>query len=73
MSNLQDTKIFGIGLPEGLVHEFIAEEETETKPEENQYVLEKKLLNKNLMSKADCKMLGYEILGFESGKFQTYL
>lgn len=73
LSNLQNTKIFGIGLPEGLVHEFIAEEESETKPEENQYVLEKKLLNKNLMSKADCKMLGYEILGFESGKFHSYL
>ncbi|WML48025.1 hypothetical protein RCG23_22470 [Neobacillus sp. PS3-34] len=73
LSHLSDAKIIGIGLPEEFVEEFIEYEESQNKPEENQYGIEKLLLRRMPIEEKGSKMMGYEVLGFEYGTFHSYL
>ncbi|MBM7653001.1 hypothetical protein [Neobacillus cucumis] len=73
LSHLSDYKIIGIGLTEERVEEFIEYEESLNKQEENLYGIEKLLINRIPIEEKDSKIMGYEVLGFESGTFHSYL
>jgi hypothetical protein len=73
LNHLSNAKVIGIGLPENCVDEFIEYEETQNRPEKNQYGIEKLILNKTLIEEKDSKILGFEVLGFENGTFYSYL
>ena len=72
LSRLSDVKIIGIGLTEKYVDKFIEYEEP-LNIQENQYGIEKLLLNRILVEEKDSKFMGYEILGYEFGAFHSYL
>lgn len=69
----KDIKILGIGLPEVFVDEFLDEEETLLKPDKERYGIEKLLINKVLIMEKGTEIRGYEVLGFEFGKFHSYI
>jgi hypothetical protein len=73
LSHLSDIRIIGIGLPENLVEEFLDEEETLSKPAKERYGIETLLINKTAMDMEASKLYGYEVLGFEYGKFHSYI
>lgn len=72
LCHLSDAKIIGIGLPEKYVDEFITYEEP-LNAGENQNGIEKLLLSGLPIEEKDSKFMGYEILGYESGSFHSYL
>ncbi|WP_226671103.1 hypothetical protein [Metabacillus litoralis] len=73
LSHMNDIRIIGIGLPENLVEEFLEEEETLTKPDNERYGIETLLLNKTKLETEVTLIKGYEVLGFEFGKFHSYI
>ncbi len=73
LNHIDDVNIIGIGLSQDYADEFIEYEETLTKPKEERNGIEKLLLNNVLVDNNGLEMVGYEVLGFESGKFHSYL
>lgn len=73
LGHLSAAKIIGIGLPEEYVTNFIDYEQSLNKEEETRYGIEHSLVHKNSIEGKGANMLGYEILGFESGTFHSYL
>ena len=75
LKHVQEPRLIGIGLAEDLVQKFLEDEETLEKPDENRLGLEKGLLRGTEVEGEDATLLGYEVLGFESGtgSFHSYL
>jgi hypothetical protein len=69
LSHITDVEIIGIGLPENLMKDFLQENTID----KDHFGVEKLILNKNLVDGKDCRMLGYEVLGYENGTFHSYL
>lgn len=73
LHHLNDIRIIGIGLPENLVQAFLDEAETLSKSSKEQYGIETLLLNRTPMEIQGADIKGYEVLGFEFGKFHSYI
>lgn len=73
LNHLNDIRIIGIGLQENFVEEFLDEEETLSKAVEERYGIETLLMNKTTMGMGVFKKNGYEVLGFDSGQFHSYI
>lgn len=73
LDHLDGLKVVGMGLPEQFVNDYLDEEETHLKPKEDQYGVEQCLMSRTEIDPQFNEMLGYEVLGFESGIFHTYL
>ncbi|WHY75256.1 hypothetical protein QNH20_13965 [Neobacillus sp. WH10] len=73
LNHIADAKIIGIGLPENFIEAFLQYEKPQNKLMEEQYGIEKLLLNQTLVDEKDFRMLGYEVLGYEYGTFHSYL
>jgi hypothetical protein len=73
LNHLKNLKIIGIGLPVGYVDEFLNDEESLTIPANERYGIETLLINNTPMDSNIIRMNGYEVLGFENGKFHSYI
>ena len=73
LNRLNDIRIIGIGLQENFVEEFLDEEETLSRAAEERYGIETLLMNKTTMGMEVSKKKGYEVLGFDSGQFHSYI
>ncbi|WP_342541930.1 hypothetical protein MHH33_12745 [Paenisporosarcina sp. FSL H8-0542] len=73
LNHINDIRIIGIGLEENFAEEFLDEEETLSKPAKERYGIETLLMNKTTMDMEVTKKNGYEVLGFESGQFHSYI
>ena len=73
LNHLNDIRIIGIGLQENFVEEFLDEEETLSKPAKERYGIETLIMNKTTIDMEASKKNGYEVLGFESGQFHSYI
>ncbi|MFC4323204.1 hypothetical protein [Litchfieldia salsa] len=73
LNHLNDISIIGIGLPENLVQAFLDEAETLAKSSKGQYGIKKLLLNRTTTEMEAADIKGYEVLGFEFGKFHSYI
>lgn len=72
LNHLPQMTIIEIGLPEPFVEEFLEDQESDSNPEDERYGIENLLLNRVPVNIRG-KLLGYEVLGFDSGTFHSYL
>ncbi|GHI01639.1 hypothetical protein [Neobacillus kokaensis] len=73
LSQIEDVKIIGVGLPENVVEQFIQDQELSDNEVRDEYGVANLLKNKSPIEVEKSKLLGYEILGYEYGKFHSYL
>ena len=73
LSDVKDLKIIGIGLPNNYLESFLDEEDTIIKTSEERTGLENILLRKEFIVDGTTSIKGYEILGYETNTFHSYL
>ncbi|WP_456363492.1 hypothetical protein [Priestia aryabhattai] len=72
LSGISNVHIIGIGLPEAHLRDFYEYENLEG-PKEEQNGVEKLITSGSMVEQKKSRFLGYEVLGYESGGFHSYL
>ncbi len=70
---IPDIRIISIGLPERYKSDFLEDIELFSSKNPEPYGVEKMLLQHHPPEKDGAKKVGYEVLGFDSGSFHSYL
>ncbi|MEE6450086.1 hypothetical protein RAH41_05870 [Gottfriedia acidiceleris] len=73
LNHIKDLRIIGIGLPNIYLDSFLEEEGTISKPADEKTGLENVLTRKEFIVDETGSFKGYEILGYETNLFHSYL
>ncbi|MEH7451207.1 hypothetical protein [Gottfriedia acidiceleris] len=73
LNHVKDLRIIGIGLPNNYVDSFLDGEGTINKSTEERSGIENVLIKKEFISSDTGSIKGYEVLGYESNTFHSYL
>jgi len=73
LNHINDLKIIGIGLPNNYLESFLDEEGTKNKSTEERSGIENVLIKKEFINSQTGSIKGYEILGYETNTFHSYL
>lgn len=72
LNDLDERMIIEIGLPKSFIGEFLEDVDTYSKSDKDRLGIEKLLLTKTPID-VEANLLGFEVVGFEEGKFHSYI